>query len=66
MYKDLIRIKYIATIRLNDGKIITQETEDKNEECCKDYWSNYIKYWGKVWRNWRYAEVLKIEELKVK
>jgi len=53
-------MKYIATIQLNDGEVITQDTEDKNEEDCKEYWKNYIKYWGKVWRNWSCAEVLKI------
>lgn len=57
-------MKYITTIQLNDGKIITQETEDKNESDCKEYWKNYIQYWGKVWRNWSHAEVLKIEEMK--
>lgn len=55
--------KYITTIQLNDGKIITQETEDKSQEDCKEYWKNYIQYWGKVHRNWSCATVLKIEEL---
>jgi len=57
-------MKHITTIQLNDGKTITQETEDKTQEDCKDYWKNYIKYWGKVHGNWSCARVLEIEEKK--
>lgn len=56
--------KFIATIQLNTGKIITCETENRNKEVCEDYWDNYIKYWGKVHRDWNCATVLKIEEVR--
>jgi hypothetical protein len=55
--------KYITTIQLNTGKIVTEETEEKTKEDCKEYWENYIQYWGKVHSNWSRAKVLNIDEI---
>lgn len=58
-------MKFKTTIQLNTGKIITEETEDKTQEDCKEYWNNYIRYWGKVHRDWSCATVLNIKESEV-
>ena len=41
--------KYIANIKVN-GKIVELEVESKSITDAEEYFKNYIKYWGVVWR----------------
>ena len=55
--------KYIANIKVN-GKIVELDVESKSITDAEEYFKNYIKYWGVVWRGWSSAIIIKIEEVK--